>query len=397
MTTKKYISSLAPIILITLVMVVCAQFAVGKDTTTRYVIDMYGHSLAINVHHELENFQIDNGDKQEIINKTKQLLLSKEVDFFVKELNTQAEFLHLDDMAYLLMLNKSVNSVLKLATDESKTALKYAVLAKKNLDVFLGYSNASLTLYGRTNFLVDNCIFIEEGNKKYFDLSFSQRKLPQPEVKIMSISASKPLPLVMNMINPPALNAKVVKRNIPFEYDGYVYFFKTQVNLSLVEYYRDLPTIDINTVYLNYGFSDMATQSLIADLKRATSGMKTHQAIDFMLKFVQNAFEYKNDELVYGEEKFSFPEETLMNPFSDCEDKAMLFAVLVNKVLGLKSVGLFYKDAKHINIAVETWKKEVKGNFSFNNQNYIVCEPSGKGFGIGESATTVSYANLIDW
>ena len=75
----------------------------------------------------------------------------------------------------------------------------------------------------------------------------------------------------------------------------------------------------------------------------------------------------------------------------------MLFAVLVNKVLGLKTVALYYKDAEHINVAIESWKKDLKGNFTFNDQNYIVCEPTGKGFNIGESATAVSYARLIEW
>jgi hypothetical protein len=105
----------------------------------------------------------------------------------------------------------------------------------------------------------------------------------------------------------------------------------------------------------------------------------------------------KKDELVYGQEKFSFPEETLTNAYSDCEDKAMLFAVLVNKVYGLKSVALYYKDADHINIAIESWKQNIKGNFVFNDHNYVICEPTGKGFNIGESSTSVHLASLIDW
>jgi hypothetical protein len=125
--------------------------------------------------------------------------------------------------------------------------------------------------------------------------------------------------------------------------------------------------------------------------------MSINAGLNFILQFVQKSFEYRKDEIVYGQEKFSFPEETLINNFSDCEDKAMLYALLVNKVFGLKTVALYYKDAQHINIAVESWDKDNKGNFAFNNHNYIICEPSGNGFAIGESATSISYANLIDW
>jgi hypothetical protein len=312
-------------------------------------------------------------------------------------MNAYAKDLEMDDMAFLMLLNKVTEAVMKYESPDCKTIFKYAILQKKGFDVFIGYSENSVTLYGRTNFMVDNCLFISRGTKKYFDLSFNQQQQPHPEQMFVIHHEGKALPIVMNMITPPAFNAKQAKKVIPFDYDGYVYFFTAKVNQSLVDYYKDLPTINISTVYLNYGLSATATESLVKELQRATSYMRTAESVNFLLRFVQTAFEYKKDEQVYGEEKFSFPEETLMNPYSDCEDKAMLYALLVNKVLGLKTVALYYKNAEHINIAIESWNEKIKGNFSFKNQDYIVCEPSGKGFNIGESATEISFASLIDW
>jgi hypothetical protein len=312
-------------------------------------------------------------------------------------MNTYASALVMDDMAYLMMLNKVTNTMMKQESDACKTLFKYVILQKKGLDVFIGYSEHSLTLYGRTNFMVDNCLYIERGTKKYYDLSFNQHHEPQTEHLFVIRHAGKSIPLVMNMINPPAFNALHGKKVLPFEYDGMVYFFTTKVNQSLVEYYKDLPPINISSLYLNYGLSQSATQSLVKEMQQATSSMNTANSVAFILQFVQSAFEYKKDVQVYGQEKFSFPEETITNTFSDCEDKAMLFALLVNKVLGLKTVALYYKDAEHINVAIESWKKDLKGNFTFNDQNYIVCEPTGKGFNIGESATSVTYARLIEW
>jgi hypothetical protein len=305
--------------------------------------------------------------------------------------------LKMDDMAFLTMLNKVTNTILKSESKDCKTLFKYAILQKKGFDVFIGYSENSITLYGRTNFMVDNCLFIERGTKKYFDLSFNQQQQPQVEQLFVMRHKGKALPIVMNMINPPEFNAKQTKKVMPFEYDGFVYFFTAKVNQSLVDYYKDLPTININTVYLNYGLSETATASLVKEMKKATSYMNTTESVNFILQFVQTTFEYKKDQQVYGQEKFSFPEETLVNAFSDCEDKAMLYAVLVNKVLGLKTVALYYKDAEHINVAIENWNHNIKGNFSFQNQDYIVCEPSVKGFNPGESASEIKFASLIDW
>lgn len=362
-----------------------------------YVVNLYGHILEFDLSSDFYR-QRDNcfsGDN--IASGVEQLMQDKQTDTLLAQLNAHAQRLNMDDMAFLMMLNKVTNTLMKQESDYCKTLFKYVILQKKGLDVFIGYSEHSVTLYGRTNFMVDNCLYIERGTKKYFDLSFNQQHDPEMEQLFVIRLPGKSIPLVMNMITPPAFNALQAKKVMPFEYDGMVYFFTTKVNESLVEYYKDLPPINISSLYLNYGLSQSATQTLVKEMQQATSSMTTADGITFILRFVQTAFEYKKDKQVYGQEKFSFPEETIMNQFSDCEDKAMLFAVLVNKVLGLKTVALYYRDAEHINVAVESWKKGQKGNFTFNDQNYIVCEPSGKGFNIGESATSVSYARLIEW
>lgn len=375
----------------------CHHNLFAEVATKQFTVDLYGHSLAFSLRSDFYRQRDRCFNADNISASVEKLMQDDQADTLINQMNEYAVALHMDDMAFLMMLNKVTNTLMKQESGDCKTLFKYVILQKKGLDVFIGYSEHSITLYGRTNFLIDNCLYIERGNKKYFDLSFSQKQEPHAEQLFVIRHPGRSVPLVMNMISPPGFNAKQQKKVLPFEYDGLVYFFTTKVNASLVEYYKDLPTINISALYLNYGLSESATQSLVKEMKQATSSMTTAEGVTFLLRFVQTAFEYKKDQQVYGQEKFSFPEETITNAYSDCEDKAMLFAVLVNKVLGLKTVALYYKDAEHINVAVESWKKGQKGNFTFNDLNYIVCEPSGKGFNIGESATSVSYANLIEW
>lgn len=360
-------------------------------------IDLYGHPLTFTLP---EGFKTDHNPcfNEETLQHSVDLLLKNpQTDVLITEMNRYASELQMDDMAYLMMLNKVTHKLLERGSDDCKTLFKYVLLQKKGFDVFVGYTESSVTLYGRTNVMIDNCLFVERGNKKYFDLSFNQHTEPHAEHQFEIHRDGKALPIVMNMIVPPSFSAKQSKKVMPFEDDGFLYFFTTNINQSLVEYYKELPTINISTVYLNYGLSAAATSSLVAEMKQATSSMSTAEGLNFMLRFVQTSFDYKKDEQVYGQEKFSFPEETITNAYSDCEDKAILFAVLVNKVFGLKTVALYYKDADHINVAIESWKQNIKGNFVFNDRNYIVCEPTGVGFNIGESATSVNFASLIDW
>jgi hypothetical protein len=397
MISKIYISSRMSIALL-VICLCCSVFLVHADENAKRVsVDLYGHLLTFDLQSGFYRQSDECLNEANLRASVERFMDDAQSDSLIRQMNRYASELNMDDMAFVLLLNKVTNALLKDGSPNCKTLFKYAILQKIGFDVFIGYSEHSVTLYGRTNFLIDNCLFIERGHKKYFDLSFNQQEQPHNEQLFVIRHQGKSLPIVMNMITPPAFNARKGKKVIPFDYDGYVYFFTAKVNQSLVEYYKELPTINISTVYLNYGLSAMAAESLVKEIRQATSCLNTTESVNFLLKFVQSAFEYKKDEQVYGQEKFSFPEETITNMYSDCEDKAMLFAVLVNKVLGLKTVALYYKDAEHINIAVQNWNEKVKGNFSFKNQDYIVCEPSGKGFNLGESATEVSFASLIDW
>lgn len=372
-------------------------FSTQAGVSQKLLVDLYGHQLVFRINGNIPGRQDACYNEANITESVEKFLDDAATDSLISQMDEYAVALKMDDMAYLLLLNKVTASLMKQESGDCKTLFKYALLQKKGFDVFIGYTESSVTLYGLTNFLVDNCLFIERGNKKYYDLSFNQQREPKAEHLFVIHHQGKSLPIVMNMITPPAFCAKHAKKVVPFEYDGFLYFFTANINQSLVDYYRELPTVDINTLYLNYGLSDGATQSLVTEMKRAVSSMSTTQGVNFILQFVQTSFDYKKDEQIYGQEKFSFPEETLVNAYADCEDKAMLFAILVNKVMGLKTVALFYKDAAHINVAVENWNKNSRGNFTFKDHDYIVCEPSGKGFNIGESATSVTLAKLIDW
>lgn len=359
------------------------------DTEVRKIgLSLYGHELQFA--YQPENFGRD-AQMGTIITQVKE---SNETSKLIAQFDSIAVQLQMDDMAWLILLNKFTQTAYKSQPAATQTLFKYAVLFQKNKDVILGYSAHGVTLYGRTNFEVDNCLFIKKNNKTYYDLSFSQFAVPAAEQEYTPVNDhQKKLPLVMNMINPPAFHAIKSKKVLPFEYDGFVYFFGARINQSLVDYYHDLPTISINTVYLNYGLSADAQQSITKEIKRAVAEMPKAKALDFILKFTQTAIDYRKDKV----EKFAFPEEALVADYADCEDKAVLFATLVKEVLGMRSVALYYKDAEHINVAVESWNQNIEGNFTFNNNGYVVCEPSGKGFSPGENSINSNLANLIDW
>lgn len=370
-----------------LVLILSGFGALAHTEGKKIIVELYGHSLSF-------NYQPEKPTAESINEITAFYRDSKQTAALIEQMDSLLRPFDADDMVRLMLLKKLVAVAYENETQKLQTLFMYCVMLEQHKDVLLGHSEQKFTLYARTNVAIDNCLFIQKGSHIFYDVSFSQTAVPEIQQEYAAARDDKKyVPLVMNIITPPRFDALHAEKVLPFEYDGFVYFFKTRINLSLVKYYNELPPISINTVYLNYGLSTEAKQSLVKEMQKGIGGMSKSQALDFILKFSQQAIEYKKDVL----EKFSFPEETLIANYADCEDKATLFATLVKDILGVRTVALYYKNVEHINVAVASWNKQIEGNFTFNNEQYIVCEPSGKGYSPGENSINSNLARLIEW
>lgn len=113
---------------------------------------------------------------------------------------------------------------------------------------------------------------------------------------------------------------------------------------------------------------------LTKQLKPLLQGHSEEVAVNRLLNFVQNAFEYQTDEQQFNTENYLFPLETLHYAASDCEDRAALFSLLVHHLLGLPVVLLDYPG--HVAAAVE-FTGQVKGDaVVYNGRQYTVTDPT---------------------
>ncbi|GHV67361.1 hypothetical protein FACS1894199_12690 [Bacteroidia bacterium] len=92
------------------------------------------------------------------------------------------------------------------------------------------------------------------------------------------------------------------------------------------------------TVFAEASIDNTAWQSVLSQIKPNVSNKSQEEAVNWLLHFVQSAFQYKTDEDNQGYEKWSFAEETLASAYSDCDDRAILFSQLVRHLLGMKVV-----------------------------------------------------------
>ena len=133
------------------------------------------------------------------------------------------------------------------------------------------------------------------------------------------------------------------------------------------------PQLDLKWYFKARVGAVMAT-ALQNQLRDSIKGMDEQKAVNFLLRFVQTSLKYKTDEKQFGKENYLFPEETLRYPYSDCEDRAILFAWLVQTLLGLDVVGLNFPG--HVATAVR-FSSDVPGDaITYQGNRYIVSDPT---------------------
>ncbi len=161
-------------------------------------------------------------------------------------------------------------------------------------------------------------------------------------------------------------------------------------NHNLTDFYNRYPTgqlgEDFGTRWAAYANTPLDTEvrrQLYPALKNAIADKDEAEAVGLLLDFVQTAFVYEYDSIVWGGDRAFFAEETLYYPYCDCEDRSILFSRIVRDLTDLNVVLLYYPG--HLATAVE-FREAVKGDWlMLNGKKYVVCDPTYIGAPIGKT------------
>ncbi|MDR1340167.1 MAG: hypothetical protein LBK58_08970, partial [Prevotellaceae bacterium] len=89
------------------------------------------------------------------------------------------------------------------------------------------------------------------------------------------------------------------------------------------------------------------------------------------------------DNKIWGGDRPFFADETVYYPFSDCEDRSILFSRLVRDLMSLKVILLYYPG--HLATAVQ-FNETIPGDYLLvNEKRYLVCDPTYIGASIGRT------------
>ena len=147
------------------------------------------------------------------------------------------------------------------------------------------------------------------------------------------------------------------------------------INESLMNYYNSLPLINDWSFYARQPMYPSVKEQVLPSLKRAIEGESEIDAANDIIHFVQSAFKYEVDSVLFGRERTYYKEELFYHPASDCEDRSVLFSDLIHQLLGLDVVLLHYPN--HLATAVK-FKTEIDNGHSvtIEGQKYMICDPT---------------------
>jgi hypothetical protein len=233
--------------------------------------------------------------------------------------------------------------------------------------------------------------FFTLNNKKYYILTPKGKISNVPSIYTYQGNHQEATNALSFEFNKPILLDKNIKsRTLTFNYGNKKYHLDSKYSMDLVDFYKTFPQSDYK-VYYDAQNSANIVNSLSGQLQELIKGKTELEAVNFILRFVQTSFAYKTDQDQFSYEKVFFPEETLYYPYSDCEDRSILFTMLVKNILNLDAIGLKYSG--HMSAAVAFSSSVMGENFQFDGKRYTVADPTYINANVGVSMPQYKNSN----
>lgn len=317
-----------------------------------------------------------------------QSMASQKHQHIIDTLETHSINFKLNDWAQALLVNRYAKKI-GLDDQNSQQLFTWFILLKAGFQTRLAYNQHAFVLmpsqqavYGITYFTLKS--------KRYYALSFDGEKVNTGQAYTYSgkhNAGEKTLDFggASNIV----MAGNKQQRELKFKFGKTTHNIKLSYALGQVEFSNSLPQLDFQ-YYPQQGLPVETSASLLTQLQTIIKNKTEVEAVNILLRFMQTAFAYQTDGQQFNSENYLLPIETLHYPYSDCEDKAAMFAWLVESLLGLDAVLLHYPG--HIAAAVEFSRLPKGDSLSFKGKRYTMADPTYNYASIG--MTMPQFKNL---
>ncbi|TAE71589.1 MAG: hypothetical protein EAZ85_10625 [Bacteroidetes bacterium] len=310
-----------------------------------------------------------------------QEMSEKDYLYFLQQIIKMRVEMQLNDWAYYRLLENIGEQIME--KDKNLTTLfTWFMLLQSGYNVKIGFENESLYLLYPAQTTIFRNTYYRIDKQPFYVLNAPKSQM-QVSIYENNFAEAKLIPN-LSIVREPKISTESTKKTLKFRYLSKEYSVEVAYNPTIIQLYQNYPLTDMK-IYFEGKPTESVISSLEKSLKELLKGKNEWESVNFLLAFVQKAFEYKTDQEQFNAEKPFFIEEILHYPFSDCEDRSVFFAYLVDKLLGLEVVGLDYPG--HIATAVK-FNQELNGDFVMhNNKKYLICDPTYIGAFAGEAMT----------
>jgi len=335
-------------------------------------VDFFGKQVRFNYDARLQRRLNSTVNKDAISDYWSALSLTDYEDL-LKQLAAQHRSLNLNDWAYASLVNKLAVKINNNRQNEA-ALLSWFLLAKSGYQARIAYSKTSVYLLIPSKHEMFDVPYFTFNGRRYYAADFNGKK--QKPGKVYTYDGEYPDTVNlfdMQVSSVVASGDQTEQRDLSFQFDGREYNVTVSYDRGRLAFLSTYPQLNLN-LYFTSGVYRVTATPLQKQLAEHMRGMTELQAVNFLLRFVQTALKYETDEEQFGEENYLFPEETLFYPYSDCEDRAVLFAWLVQSMLKLDVVGLDYPG--HVAAAVNFSEEVTGASVNYQGKNYVVTDPT---------------------
>ena len=345
---------------------------VVRDKGQSINIEFYGRQLHFYYDGRLKQ-RLSSMINKDAVSNYWSVLSKTDYEDLLHQLTAQKKSLQLNDWAFASLINKLAAAINNNQRNET-TLLSWFLLAKSGYKARIAYNRTSVYLLVPSKHEMFEVSYFTYSGKRYYAVEFDGRK--QNLGQVYTYDGEYPDTIKdfdMLVTSVVASSDSAERRHLSFKFEGKQYNIDVSYDRGRIKFFSTYPQLSLN-LYFDSGVYKTTATPLQKQLAANMQGMSEQQAVNFLLRFVQTSLKYETDEQQFGEENYLFPEETLYYPYSDCEDRAVLFAWLVKSLLNLDVVGLDYPG--HVAAAVNFHETVAGDSISYQGKRYVVTDPT---------------------
>lgn len=300
----------------------------------------------------------------------------KPLIFALKEFRDQNQP---NDWIYYQLIRKVAEQISPKAQNYFRyTLYKWFLMNKCGYDARIAMGNHQIIFFVRNDEDISDIPFFMSNEQKYMCLNAHDYGLiSKQEIAYQPIDLRIPegkQSFSYKILSMPDFKPdNYVEKNLNFSYQHKDYHFKLKINPEVSKLFTNYPVVDFQS-YFNIPLSRETYSSLIPVLKDNLKKMSQQKGVDYLMRFTRYAFLYESDQENFGQEKRLSPELTLMNTYSDCDDRAALFFYLVKEIYNLPMVAVLYPT--HLTMAIQFDQPPGGDYLIYKGKVYAFCEPT---------------------